>query len=405
MLAIKKISFFLWILLMCIPLIPQNWVSFIIIAWGVLGLTMLEKNHFTPIRIFYFLLLAFPFFFYLMQAMITGESQDWFLVEKANSYWVFPFLILFSHSMPSGNQMKRLLLIFSINMLIVAIGSSLFLLVKGLSVFPHIPADFISIYRENINRLLHIHPSYLSIMSAFAIFILLDDISIINKRLFIRITAVLILLVFMFFLSARLVWAALITSGIWAIVNLFLLKKTAWKFVIASSILLGLISIAFIFNPRSHELFSFREDAAHENSVTVRSIIYSCSFKSAERHFGLGAPSQIIQKELSDCYGDTPVFRLHQFNTHNQYLDFLISFGIFGLMVLIGIFGFSFYHAIHSKQIIYSSFLLLFLICLAGENMLSRQAGIVFFSLFNSWFLALSLNESSNRKPRSKQFV
>lgn len=70
-------------------------------------------------------------------------------------------------------------------------------------------------------------------------------------------------------------------------------------------------------------------------------------------------------------------------NVHNQYIDYLLKFGIFGLAVFIFILLFALRHSIKSKNYIYFCFTLLIISCCVTENILSRQWGITFYAFFN----------------------
>lgn len=394
MLNVKKIFNICWLLLMCIPLIPQQWVSYVIIVWGIIGLATFDKKLFSHHRFFYFLILSSPFFLYLIQALISNDSNDWFSVEKSNSYWIFPLIILFSKFIPEGKNADQLQLIFVFSIVGIAILSCVYFIINGFELYPNIPNDFFSIYRENMNRLLRIHPSYLSVMCAFSIIILFNRLHTVQKKHPLHFILICLLIVFMFFLSARLVWIALtITCGLLLIIR-FIRHHISWKWILTSILIISSIIGMTLLNPRWGEFISFKQDTVQDNSLSVRAVIYTCSYKSAQKHYLVGTTTAIMKKELSDCFGESPVFRLHQFNTHNQYFDFLISFGLLGWLILFGILGLSFYIGIRDKNMLHISFVMLFIICLLGENMLSRQSGLVFFMLFNTWFIAQSMNSS-----------
>jgi O-antigen ligase len=84
-----------------------------------------------------------------------------------------------------------------------------------------------------------------------------------------------------------------------------------------------------------------------------------------------------------------------KFNSHNQYLDFLLGGGLVGLglfmagMIALGI------RSVKEKNAPLMAFALIFLFNAAVENLLSRYAGILLFAVFTSFFLAIR-NRSEN---------
>ena len=70
------------------------------------------------------------------------------------------------------------------------------------------------------------------------------------------------------------------------------------------------------------------------------------------------------------------------YNYHNQFLQSLASNGIFGLVFIVGMFGFALYSSIRKKQGLVAAWLVLTLVSFITESMLERQAGVLFFGFF-----------------------
>ncbi|WAC03889.1 O-antigen ligase family protein [Lacinutrix neustonica] len=70
-------------------------------------------------------------------------------------------------------------------------------------------------------------------------------------------------------------------------------------------------------------------------------------------------------------------------NIHNQYLDYLLRVGLFGLLVFIAVIGYAVYLSVKLNNYVYFCFLILVLGSCFTENILSRQWGIIFFASFN----------------------
>lgn len=101
--------------------------------------------------------------------------------------------------------------------------------------------------------------------------------------------------------------------------------------------------------------------------------------------YGLNASTfKIIEKRKEhNLY-----FGYDNFNFHNQYIQFFAELGIFGLVLIITMLVLNLKNALKSKDFIHISFSILMISLFLTESFLSRQRGIVFFTimycLFNS---------------------
>ena len=76
------------------------------------------------------------------------------------------------------------------------------------------------------------------------------------------------------------------------------------------------------------------------------------------------------------------------FNFHNEYIQIFAELGIFGLLLIITMLTINVINAIKTKDFIHISFTVLMISLFLTESFLSRQRGIVFFTImyciFNS---------------------
>ncbi len=128
-------------------------------------------------------------------------------------------------------------------------------------------------------------------------------------------------------------------------------------------------------------------------SEQIRNGIYYCSMHLAKENWLLGYGIGDVDKELQQCYKTkikSNVYQVFQFNTHNQYLHFLLSSGIIGLAFFIMSILFPIVLVYKSENYIYALFSILIMVSLLTENVLSRHDGILFYSFFNSIFAFVS---------------
>ena len=91
----------------------------------------------------------------------------------------------------------------------------------------------------------------------------------------------------------------------------------------------------------------------------------------------------------------------HHFNTHNQYLDYQIRYGILGLLCFLGTLLYAFRKAWKSENYLYCGFVLIFMTFCLTENMLQRQAGVVFFAFFNGLLYFSSKPSASSAQAKN----
>ncbi|MFD0795858.1 O-antigen ligase family protein [Maribacter chungangensis] len=121
---------------------------------------------------------------------------------------------------------------------------------------------------------------------------------------------------------------------------------------------------------------------------TNRIHIWKSSISLLKANFLLGVGTGDIRAELNNQYlvDGHPYLSNKDANTHNQYLDYFIKFGIFGFGILLFCFYTYVKSALNKSNPTYLMFLILALMCMFTENILSRQLGIVFFFFFQSLF-------------------
>ena len=129
------------------------------------------------------------------------------------------------------------------------------------------------------------------------------------------------------------------------------------------------------------------------SSLVTRLTIWKSTIDLANNHLLYGVGSSNSRKELINYYNKTnQKFLLkHQFPVHNQYLDFLLKFGVLGTLGVLVYIGFIGYIGIKSKNVIVFSFFLLFFISNLTDDFLIRFDGIVFsgfwISVFTGYYL------------------
>ncbi|MBL4734406.1 MAG: O-antigen ligase family protein, partial [Flavobacteriales bacterium] len=105
--------------------------------------------------------------------------------------------------------------------------------------------------------------------------------------------------------------------------------------------------------------------------------------------FGVGTGD--VKDELIARYAENGLTGIveKRLNAHNQFLQSFAALGIFGfLSLLIALLAAAIY-AIKRKNLVYFMFVIIIIVNALTESILEVQAGIVFYTFFNSLFMFL----------------
>jgi O-antigen ligase len=268
------------------------------------------------------------------------------------------------------------------------------LLIGGLFFYDYLKnaANLENLNDDAIQSMTPIHSTYLSLFFACSIILLEKSIGFNSKKGF---TAILLTV---FFSSAIILSASklgvvflIITLGY---VTIKIIQKSS-KFVgivFAISIVSILAIIAFKSNLivdrfQSIMTFNFSRDPVNGyNTFSGRLFFWDCSVENIKKNWIQGVGIGDVQNELDKCYSQkepltiTPDF-LGSYNSHNQFLQTFLGIGIFGLVVLFGLFFYAGRSAIIKAGTNFFLILLLFLIFFIFESVLERDKGVISFCL------------------------
>lgn len=217
-----------------------------------------------------------------------------------------------------------------------------------------------------------------------------------RKRLF-------YILSYLLCIGVIIVLVARLAIAIFIIVHIYVLFKTLVKerktFILFSiiSILICIISVIGLLN---YSRFTSRFELLLQGKEEPRILIWNCSYNiiaSEEFQMLLGYKSvNVTQNQLDECYKNEFLNGSYwgwiyehgyNFNTHNEFLNLFITFGLLGLIIYIFLLFFLFGKSWRIKNIIFQSFIIIFTLSCLTENFLARQYGIVSFSIFAAFIL------------------
>lgn len=128
-----------------------------------------------------------------------------------------------------------------------------------------------------------------------------------------------------------------------------------------------------------------------KEGTAERILIWKASLSIIRNNFFFGLGTGDIKDGLVKVYKDKgySTAQERRLNAHNQYLQTFISIGIIGFLVLILSFLMPAVYSIKGGDIIYLLFLIIIAFNFLVESMLERQAGVIFYAFFNSYFFLI----------------
>lgn len=312
-------------------------------------------------------------------------------LETKASFIVFPVFFILIKNKINQKSLNIVLWIFSLSNLILAIYVWILIFNQGFFQMLEIDDYYHPVFRRIFSEISGAHLPYLGLWFGFSCLIFINFI--LNKLLkksvkWLLFFACILLVVSMFFFTARMALFSTLVASVFFGINSFK-KQTLVKIgLVLAFIVLGLT----FFKPvkwRFNELISTEvknpERYERSNDVNFRYVIYNCSYEILKRHWLLGLGLGNVQENLNQCYAKVDYinyddFKVKSYNTHNQYLNAWLTYGILGILFLI----YYLFGSFKGTLMIHKSLIIMTALCLLTENMLEREAGVVFFAFFNT---------------------
>lgn len=385
------------------PILRPQISAYFVAAWAVFSVFIFFKNknyvHVNRNDIKNIVGLSLIYIIYFLNYLVS-EKNDVIptFLSKCVPLLLFPLFFIINKPNFDKTVLKKAAIVFAYSCTLMAAVVLIVLYSKGISnliaqddyYHPVIRTEFIEISKTHI--------PYLGIMFVFSIMIFIKSIIDSFKKRWVvtvlNIVSISILLFSIVIFSSRI---ALMSFFICLVYLFFKLLKPKYSISLAL-LIITIVSVLIVSVPSSYRRFteikSTQLVAPHagqtSDQANFRYGIYLCDYKILKENWMFGIGLQNVQKELNECYKSYTYRNFDDYNTltynsHNQYVDFFIKYGIFGIFALI----IYLFWGIRNKDILYKLFLLIFSISLLTENVLDRQVGIIFYSYFNSLFFIL----------------
>jgi O-antigen ligase len=137
------------------------------------------------------------------------------------------------------------------------------------------------------------------------------------------------------------------------------------------------------------------QSPAKQEGTESRVIILKSGWSVVSEHPVLGVGTGDVNDALEETY-KTHAHRIEatlHLNAHNQYLQSWLATGLPGLFLLVALTLWPVFRRPNWHPWLFPAFLILCAMNFSVESMLETQAGVLFFSFFNSLFLRSRLKE------------
>lgn len=251
-----------------------------------------------------------------------------------------------------------------------------------------------------LTKAIDIHPPYLGALVLIVIIYLFYEYVHLFKSKKKRIIAILLIalfLVFLFHLVVRnsLLYLVLITFG-------YMLYFKKWKALILAILCLSGLTFTVINNGNHYLKRKYYKmlDFSDEKIGDKRFQRLEASYQVFSNHPLFGAGMGKVDEERLAIYKKMKDKRAVEmnFNSHNQYMEYLCTFGIFGLLVFVGVLFW-----LLRRAFIYREYFLVILLGLCmfaciTESFLERELGIKLFSLITALIIYRTCIQQTQRR-------
>ncbi len=410
----SSVLYFFLLAIALFPVLPMGVESVLMFSgflFSLLYFIVEGKNFWTKEKTIQLVLFSSLFLIFIFSLLYTKDIQRGikFIIRLLPTI-LFPAIFLFNE--------KKIINIDRFNKITsVYCGAILLALIYlNIVLFQELYVSSIKFwdFRQLIEIKTKVHGTYLAMWVGFAIVLLIYKIKneIWSEKKYFTIFLMLIIIGYFFYwqyvIGSRMPFLATI------IVCFFCLFKNIKQMVFAAILLVVLSAVLVLkldrigerFGKLKNYDFSFPEGKYEDNypnisNEQIRNGIYFCSYETLKQEpfFGYGVGD--VDAELQSCYDNTftntDTYKVTNYNSHNEYLNIILSAGIIGLILFLLSNFYFIRKAVNKKSGIYISFISFIFLNFCFENILSRHDGVIFFSFFNSllFFQYNNLNEKS----------
>ena len=380
------------------PVISNSLSGFFVLVFGVFAMIHFLINEKTSPKkqdIVVLLLFALIPVVYTSELLVAADiSYVWSVAQRKMGLLFIPlgfFLLSYSQVKIVWRNYLNLFVFAVVGLMFYV---CVYILLKGLNYQYIESGGFAYGLRTFIEEIARLHPTYFGMMLCFALLYIVSLVLKTSSNILKTLGVLLSLFIFGFImlLASRIVIiSGLVGFLIISLIELKTIKKRLLFLTVAGIVMVTSIVLVPSVHERVSELMN-----DNVNSTSIRYSIVDCSTELVKSNWLLGASIENTQVLLDDCYENKGAsLILKGLNSHNEYLNIILTKGVFLLVSFLGLIFVLFVRA--RGNLLFIIFLSIFTIVCLTENLLERQMGVFFFSLFASAFYFL---ETSSEKTK-----
>ena len=318
----------------------------------------------------------------------SGYSRDVFsMMERQSSLLLIPFVFtLLKNETRLFIYQQRLWFVFACIVSCFA-GNLLYLFDGGLTgTVSHVS------YRLFFEKITSMHPTYMGLFITFSIALLMTNENW-NASIkgWVKGLIYLVLFVFLFALLPKSPIVALLV-----ILSHFFVRNRKNKQILQPLMvsMATAVLVAFLLPTSAQRINEFTALTQNggtqnviDNSVNMRKLIWMIDTDLLKENWVWGIGPGKLNAEIFMQYFNRSIsagFPLGYYDTHNQYIFFWLCFGLLGITLFLFMLIIQFWKSIKHNNDLYLYLLILLTITFFTENVLSRQHGVIFYSVFTS---------------------
>ncbi|TDP04177.1 O-antigen ligase family protein [Flavobacterium sp. 245] len=412
--------FHIFLCVIAVAMIFRKPCSLLIILFAAFNLIFFKKLQYSKKQLLLIACIASPILLELLLFWNNDSfSKGLKAIEKSISLVIFPLFII-------GNYQRVNFLKIIRTYVISTTAVMIFFLIRFIIVFPDLVAkysnridlwemgyqfaDSIGIHAPALNM----HLAFVTVCALYFVFESFRN----QSKIVFKIASLAVFLFSFFFVLLVNTRMALINALIGFLIVFFYEIRSKFnlkKIVLTGSVIVVLlVGILFLFvqkNPYMKEKYSSvtfaymdkvgkLDEIDHPeikvyNSLVTRVSIWKSAWELSVKNFPYGVGASDGKPELFKYYKETnqQFLAKYELPTHNQFLDFLLKFGILGpLVVFLYIFTIG-YLGYDLKNAMILSFFLIFFTSNLTDDFLLRFDGIAFSGLWSSIFASYWLQQ------------
>ena len=323
------------------------------------------------------LLVHLTYFLLILLGLIYSEQLEagMKMVERNLSFLIFPIIIPFLiQYITSNTAINNVYILFSYSALATAI-------VNQFSIY---------FYQADL-----IHHSYIAMYLNIAIVFFFQKIYYgKQKSLYIILILANAILIVASGSKAQ-IFILLLTSN--TLIIILLLKRFKLKYTVAIFLLynLCLVLVAYNLPYTKKRLLKFAT-----TSDFIRKRNWQTNLEVIEENLWIGVGTGDALTELNKKRNPKWLEYKFKYNSHNQYLEVLLTYGFVGLLIFIILLASQTIISVKAENYVFMLILLIFLLSMLTESVLNRQKGIVLYSFLSTIFI---ITETKTTKVNLKR--